>query len=317
MNNNQWIRKVGLFLFNEREALDLSEIHFKFETDGAHVESPNTLVVRAYNLSKTTLDRITVNSEFNQIALNAGYANGGNYGVIFQGYIKQFRIGKENATDSYLDIFAADGDLQYNQGIVNTTLTGANNTPAKVIETIGQSSNLNINEYTIQMDKQHVPLIRGTVLFGMARARLRDVVTSLNASWSIVEGKLSIIENTGYLPGEAVQINVSTGLVGIPEQTDGGIKVKCLLNSKLRIGSLIQLNNKEISTLMQQNPDAAPIPYDQWTGFQNNAPLSPDGTYMAFGLKHTGDTRGNQWYSQIICLAVDVTAPKNDSVSPL
>ena len=315
MNNNQWIRKAGLFLFNEREALDLSELHFKFDTEGAQVESPNSAVIRIYNLSKQTLDRVTVNGEFNQISLNAGYLNG-NYGVIFQGYIKQFKIGKENATDTYLDIFAADGDIQYNQGTVNTTLTGNNNTPAKIIEAIGQSSNLQINDYTILTDKQHVPNIRGTVLFGMARARLRNIITSLDATWSIQEGKLVIIENTGYLPGEAVQINVSTGLVGVPEQTDSGIKIRSLLNSNLRIGGLVQLNNNEINTLMQQNPDMAPIPYDQWTGFQNTAALSPTGTYMVFSVKHSGDTRGQEWYSNLICLAVDITSPINNSVAP-
>lgn len=315
MNNDQWIRKVNLTLFNDKEGLDLSQLHLKFQVEGAQVESPNTLALRVYNLKKETLNRVINKGEFNQVALSAGYENG-NYGLVFRGYIKQFRIGRENATDTYLDILASDGDIAYNQGVVNTTLTGQNNTPAKAIEATSKAMGLTLDESSVIIDAQHTPNIRGTVLFGMARARMRNIASTLDAAWSIQDGKVVIITNTGYLPGEAVKINVSTGLIGLPEQTDGGIKVQCLLNSRLRIGGLVQLNNAEINQMMQQNPNAAPIPYDQWSGFQYNAALSPDGTYMAYGVSHEGDTRGTAWYSHLICLAVDLTAPKNKEVSP-
>jgi hypothetical protein len=310
--HNQWIRKIGLLLSNANEVLDLSEFRIKFSIQNADVESPNSCAIRVYNLSKKTLQSLK-KYEFQDITLNAGYQTG-NYGAIFKGSIKQFKIGKENATDTYLDILCADGDTGYNQGFLCETVA-AGATPAQLAaRCAGSMPKVGLDIGSLTIDKQHVPNIRGVVLFGMARARLRGIANTLDSSWSIQNGKVTLIQNTGYLEGEAVVINTATGMVGIPEQTDSGIKVKCLLNSRLRIGGLVQLNESEIVQLMQANPNAAAIPYNQWAGIQYNAALSPDGFYRAFAVEHSGDTRGQEWYSEIICLAVDRTAVKNNSV---
>jgi hypothetical protein len=169
---------------------------------------------------------------------------------------------------------------------------------------------------SLSITKQNVPSIRGVVLMGMARARLRNVVTYMDAGWSIDNGKIVLTDNTGYRDGEAVEINVGTGLIGTPEQTDGGIKLRCLLNSKIRIGGRVRLNNDEIVQLLQQNPNAAPVPYNQYAGFQFVASLSPDGMYRAFSVEHDGDNRGAAWYSNLICLSINETVPKEQSVNP-
>ncbi len=311
--SSQFGRKVGLILFSGQTGLDLSELRIQFSTQNADEESPNTAVIRIHNLAPNTVKRIK--GEFSEVVLNAGYETG-NYGVIFQGTIKQYREGRLNATDTFLDVLAADGDIAYNQGIINVTLAKGR-TPADAIKSIGASLPISeIDTTYLKTDKQHVPSIRGTVLFGMARARLRNLASNLDASWSIQNGQVVFLDNSGYAEGEAVQINVGTGLVGVPEQTDEGIRLRCLLNSRLRIGGLIHLNNSELVQLMQQNPDAAPIQFNQWAGFQPLAPLSPDGYYRSFVVEHEGDTRGNAWYSSLICLAVDKTVPVTESVDP-
>jgi hypothetical protein len=43
-----------------------------------------------------------------QVILKAGYQQ--NFGELFRGQIYQMRVGKESNVDSYLDLFAADGD---------------------------------------------------------------------------------------------------------------------------------------------------------------------------------------------------------------
>ncbi len=312
MKYDQWVRKVGLILGGTNKLLDLSQFHIKFSVQNADVESPSSASIRVYNLSDATI--LSIGKEFSKVTLNAGYENG-NYGVIFQGDIKQFRQGRENATDTYFDILAADGDVGYNQGIVNATLAKGHS-PATAIKTaVAAMPNLDLDTSSLLTDKQHVPMIRGAVLFGMSRARLRNLATSLDAGWSIQNGKVVVTDNTGYREGEAVVINVNTGLIGIPEQTDGGIRVRCLLNSRIRIGGLVKLNNKEITQLMQQNPDAAPLKFNQWAGLQYNAPLSPDGIYRAFSVEYEGDTRGQPWYSDLVCLAMNPSAPSDKSVS--
>lgn len=309
--NNQFGRKVGLFVFSGENALDLSQFKIQFKTENADQESPNNAVIRVYNLSKATIKKIK--GEYSEVVLNAGYENG-NYGVIFQGTIKQYKEGKLTGTDTFLDILAADGDIAYNQGVVSMTLAKGH-TPKDQINAIANSIEVKGTDTgSLKIDKQHSPSIRGAVLFGMARARLRNLASNLDSSWSIQDGKITFMDNRGYAEGEAVKINVGTGQIGVPEQTDEGIKVKCLLNSRLRIGGLVHLNNSEITQLLFQNPDAAPVRYNQWAGFQPLAPLSPDGFYRAFVVTHEGDNRAGPWYSELICLSVDRTAPADQAV---
>jgi hypothetical protein len=316
----QFGRKLGLILFNGDEALDLSSFRVKFRIQNADVESPNTAVITVYNLKPSTVRKIR--GEFQFVSLNAGYESG-NYGVVFQGTIKQFVIGRESATDTFLEIRAADGDVLYNQGFVNQTLA-AGHTPndaiTKVVEAMGGGTP-NLSALTI--DKQHVPNIRGSVLFGLARSKLRNLASTLDAGWSIQNGKVIFTDNTGYQAGEAVVINVNTGLIGLPEQTPEGVKLRCLLNSRLRIGGLVQLNNAEIIQLVQQNPEMAPIPFNQWAGIQYNAALAEaivndtDGYYRAYVVEHEGDSRGEAWHSNLVALAVNISQPANKSVGSL
>jgi len=318
--HDQWGRKIGLYVTNKSATkdadtvVDLSEFHIRFSVQNADVESPNSASIRVYNLSKETLSRLARNGEFGGVTLNAGY-EGGNYGIIFAGTIKQFKIGRENATDSYLDIFASDGDIGYNGGIVNVSLV-AGSTNSDQYKATADAMMMGTDVGSLSITKQNVPSIRGVVLMGMARARLRNVVTYMDSGWSIDNGKIVLTDNMGYRDGEAVEINVGTGLIGTPEQTDGGIKMRCLLNSKIRIGGRVKLNNDEIVQLLQQNPDASPVPYNQYAGFQFVASLSPDGMYRAFSVEHEGDNRGPAWYTNLVCLSINETVPKEQSVSP-
>jgi hypothetical protein len=310
-NYTQWIRKVGLILFKGEKGLDLSEFRIRFQVTSADVETPNNAAIRVYNLSQETIQKIQ--GEFSEVVLNAGYQNG-NYGVIFKGTIKQFKIGRENAIDSYLDILAGDGDIEYNQAFIELSLK-SNTTPKQQVEEIAKAMGTPADLDSLIIDKQHTPSLRGAVLFGLARSNLRNITTSLDASWSIQNGTVVLIDNTGYRDGTVVEINVSTGLIGVPEQTGGGIRLKCLINSRIQIGCLVKLNNAEIVQLLQQNPDAAPVPYNQRTGIQPNASLSlKDSTYRVYAIDHEGDSRGQAWYSTLVCLAVDLSAPRIQAV---
>ncbi|MGQ3505100.1 hypothetical protein ACT9SR_13340, partial [Enterococcus faecalis] len=73
-----------------------------FDVRRGDLQTPNSLRARVYNVSETTRQRIE--QEFTRIVLQAGYA--GNYGIIFDGSVKQVRRGRENQTDTYLDITA-------------------------------------------------------------------------------------------------------------------------------------------------------------------------------------------------------------------
>lgn len=286
--------------------LDLSNLRFTFSVKSMDVETPNTLTVRVYNPSASTVAAIK-QGEFTKVTLSAGYEANVNYGVIFYGDIKRVNIGREDNVNSYVEILAGDGDLAYNFGIVNTTV-GANSSPQQRFAVLSDR----YNNYGISTDPNAQNafttvggiLPRGAVLFGLIRDEMAALAQAAQARWSIQKGVLTVIPNSGYLPGEAVVLNSQSGLIGVPEVTDNGVNVRMLLNAKLRIGGLVSINQNLINQQIVQQQG-----YPSYTGLYFPAQTASDGTYRVLVINHAGDTRGQGWYTDIVCLAVNVAAP--------
>jgi hypothetical protein len=264
--------------------------------------TPNVADIRVYNLDEKTA--LQIRKEFTRVTLQAGYE--GNFGVIFQGNIKQVIIGRESATDTFIDIVAGDGDRAYNFAIINATLakgstqTDQINAAATAMGPKGVTAG-HLGEQSTQQ------LPRGKVMYGNARGYLRDVAQNSQSSWSIQDEKITFVKKKSYLPGERVVLTSKTGMIGTPQQTNEGVNVKCLLNPNIKIASRVQIDNASIARFkinLSIPNSAANIP----------APLTADGVYYVLVVEHTGDTRGIEWYSNLICLNIDVTTNPINSV---
>ena len=299
--SQQYLRSASLLVLNGTRALDLSQLQFTFHAAQQDVESPNNCAIRVFNLSHQTAR--LVQDEFSTVVVQAGYGSGPP-AEVFRGDIKQFRRGRLNATDTYLDILAADGDKAYNFAVVNKSLSAAS-TPAQRFGVLAAAMAAQGVATGYVMPFAGGVLPRGKVLFGMARAQVRTLAASQGASWGIDGGRLNVVPLDGYLPGQAVVLTAQTGLVGLPEQTEGGVRARCLLNPRVVVGGLVQIDNASVNQLLQQNPAAAPVAYNQYTGVQNLAQVSTDGLYRVFVAEHSGDTRGSEWYTDLTCLAVN------------
>lgn len=282
--------------------LDLSGLHIKFSIKKADAQTPNTAEIRVYNVAETTVARIR--KEFSRVVLQAGYET--NLGVIFDGNIKQVRFGRENGTDTYIDIAAGDGDDAYNYAVVNTTLAAGASQRDQINAAASPMSERGVKPGYIG-ETGETKLARGKVMYGMARDYMRQSAEASDTTWSIQDGKLQFVPNTGVLPNQAVVLNSKTGLVGQPEQTNDGIKARCLLNPMLKIGGKVQINEKDVAQakLADTSKDA-----------QANKPadIAADGFYRLLVVEHSGDTRGNDWYSDLICLDIDATQPPDKQV---
>lgn len=307
-NTSQFGRAYSLAVTNDSAALDLSSLHFKFIVKSADVETPNTCMVRAYNLSPTTVAALK-SKEFTQVVLEAGYQNNVNYGIIFKGDIKRVNTGRENNIDSFVEIMAADGDLTYNFGFVNTNVGPGSDPKTRLDQIIPALGNQLDQNADASLSATGGILPRGAVLFGLGRTMMREIVNTVGARWSIDKGVVTLIPLTGYLPGEAVILNSQSGLVGVPEATDVGINARMLLNAKLRIGGLVQINQALIN---QQMVKAQGFP--NYGSLFYPAQTTTDGHYRVLYIEHSGDTRANHFYSEIICLNVDISALNGQTV---
>lgn len=292
---NQYLRRFNLYVSNlAGQAIDFSPLRCVFSVKLNTLETPNSADIRVYNVAPQTA--VQVRSEFKNVIIQAGYAK--NFGVIFKGNIKQVILGRENATDTFMDLVCGDGDSAYNFAVVNDAIGGSGagatqqdvlNVCLKSMEPFGITSGAGLPL------TNSPKLMRGKILLGNTRNFIRDIAQTVNCDWSIQQGALTFIPKNKTLPGQAILITSKTGMVGAPEQTNEGVNVKCLLNPLIRVGGRIQLDNSTVQ-LIHLSLTLAP------NATTNTAvPLSSNGVYHPFALEYQGDTRGVPWYTKAIC----------------
>jgi len=310
-SSNQYLRELTLIVFgNDFNGINLSNLRIKFSVKRSDTMTPNVADIRVYNVEEKTA--LNIFKDFSsgvidtttgliknrgRVILQAGYP--GNLGVIFQGNIKQIILGRESATDTFVDIVAGDGDRAYNFSVVNTTLAKG----SRAIDQINAAATSMIPDGVTQghigtMPTEQLP--RGKSMWGNAKNYLRNIAQSTNKAWSIQDEKITFIPKKSFLPGEMVVLTSKTGMIGTPQQTNEGVNIKCLLNPLIKIGSRVKIDNKSIAQYkinlsVPLSPENIP------------APLTADGVYYVLVAEHTGDTRGIEWYTSLICLNMDIS----------
>lgn len=306
----QYLRKVTLLVGKANgDALDLSQLRIRFKIKKTDAETPNVAEIEVFNLQADTSLRIQ--KEFTDVILQAGYE--GNFGVIFRGNAKQILRGREdNGVDAYLNIAAADGDAAYNFAVVNTTLA-AGATPRQQVDAAmqGMSARGVTQGYTPDLGGQALP--RGKVMYGNSREYLRQSADAADAAWSVQDGKMQFVPRTGLLPGQAVELTSQSGLIGTPEQTNDGIKIRCLINPQIKPGGVVSIKDSEIKAAKAGKFFKQPNKQGE---VDERVPVAidPDGLYKVLRVDFSGDTHGQEWYQELVCVGIDATAPAKKKV---
>ena len=289
----QWIRYCSLIVSGGGDALDFSKLRVSFEINKTQNETPNLAQIKIYNLAPDTENKII--NEFTRVTLQAGYQD--HYGVIFDGEIVQSKRGREVGTDTYIVINASDGDKAYNNAIVNITLSAGSSQS----EHIKVASNaMGVGNGFIEAKGQKLP--RGKVMYGHAKDVLRTSALTNGQNWSIQDGQLQVLSSKSLLPTQAVVLNSQSGLIGGAEQSTEGITAKALLNPMLKIGSHVILNESDVSfSKPKHKQDSSKDNKDA----DKLAIIAKDGSYKVIGAKFVGDTYGNDWFSEIVCIDID------------
>ncbi len=339
--SQQWLRACSLVVGDQTGAgIELAGVQdqvlrIRFTVSYYISSTPALLHARVYNLSTATRQQIvglaskgasTTDTSIAfatsaQVILQAGYQ--GSVGKVFKGQVYQLRQGYENSTDSYLDIFAADGDMGHTYDIANTTF-------AKGYSAVDKWNyhNQTLSKWGLATGDPPTGLPttqspRGSVVFGSTRERMDDLGQTYNFNWNILDGQVQALPKFSFRPGAAIKINSLTGQIGFPEQTDQGVMVTCLMNPALRWGTRVVLDNKEISQFLIKSSGTAAqsslfpnVPGANQYLVSGNPlnpewipPIDADGNYVVVWAEHTGDTRGTDWYTKFSCISVDPSAP--------
>lgn len=311
----QFGRGFSLQLAGQQDIVEVGmDLRVRFQITANDIETPNVAVIRVYNLSSERVKYLI--SEFTQVTVAAGY--GENIGTIFKGQVKQFRRGKERNVDSYLDILAADGDQAYNFGLVNQgqgiSLPGGTSASQRfnaLTQSLGVPADPSATNVLAANQPTGGVLPRGKVMFGLARYYMGDLARTANVRWSIQGGRAVLVPITGYLAGDIIKINSSSGMVGVPEATEQGITVTCLLNPAIQIGYQIQLNEADVTDTILKSQF-----FPEYTHLNLVATVdqSTEGLYRVIVIEHEGDSRGNEWFTKLVCLKLDPSAAPTASV---
>jgi hypothetical protein len=310
---DQWIRKVNLTVYdakgqNPGQGIDISALRINFTVTKMTNASPNLLTARVYNLSPKTMQQV---KNYRRVILSAGYKNG-NFGVIFDGTVVLYVQGKENTVDTYLEIFAGDLDSGLNNTVVNLTWP-AGTTPTQKAKDAIQKMGIKVE--VPQEAKNEPKTLRSSSYCGMARDCIRDQMNAIDADFYVEDGVgYIVLRLNGYRQGELVHLSPTTGLIGMPKVTPSGIEAMCLLNPKLRLGTLFEIKTSLLSNVPFEpgNPGAPFATGERGTTFAatggqqfNFAGVSGIGRYKILQLVHYGDTRENPWYSSIVGVGIN------------
>ena len=294
-----WQRRVQLLIGqDDGQWLDVSELRIRFHVEQALVGKPGHAVITVNNMANDTAQRIQ--REGAPVILQAGHE--GNAGLIFRGTAIQIRRGRESQTDTFLEITAIDGDVAYMYATVNVSMAAGWTHTDQLKEMLNGMQAKGVDPgYTGELYQNKA--VRGKALFGAVRDHMHDFSVSTGTEWAINMGKMDIVPVGGILPDEAFLLTPDTGLIGMPTQSVDGIHVRALLNPCFRAGAQVKLQNSSI-VMAQINPAYADVTY--------NAPIDLDGAYKIYSVSHTGDTRGNDYYTDMICTGLNTPPPLSD-----
>ncbi len=263
-------------------ALDVSQLRCVFNCIKVIQLQPQYSHVIIYNLSPQSENAII--QEGDRVVIEAGY-EGSQYGQIFDGNVLQAIRNKENGTTYTLTLVSADSDTFLNYSLSAFSMVRGQNSRA-IVEGLISKASVPTAANVISPNLSQSQLPRGKVFFGLTRDYLRQIARSENATYYMDNGKVNIVKAEDVPPGEILDLSPSSGLIGVPAQSGYGVTIKCLLNPKIKINSLVHVDNSLIRNA-------------EFGQGQPLYTLDNDGIYRVIKVTHSGDTRGNDWYTEV------------------
>ncbi len=320
-----WMRHFELQLLDDKgNGISLTDLKVTFSIQKMPATIFNGFVgdFKIYNLSTATQNRIMA-QEFSRIQVIAGYDgnpdDAGNYpdrnvGLIFNGDIRFTVAGKDNITDSWVLVQCIDSWQGHLYAGVRTTVAAGWKYKDLFEAGMKTYQPFGISAGSVP-DFPDTVFPRGRVLVGNTSDLMNSIAGKCDANWWYENNQVNIVPESKYID-EVVVLNANTGLIGMPQQTMGaGVNVRCLINPKIKLGGLIRLDqasvyrtslsNEQIGTSpgrLSESASNGNLTVDGLTGAQP-ASVNTDGDYTVGSIDYTGDTRGKNWYMDLLCLA--------------
>jgi hypothetical protein len=260
--------------------------------------------ISIYNLNDPTIQNYLFNAVW--ATLEAGYQNGPSVSsIIWDGPVMRASFDRENVVDYRINLQCVATIPKYEEGIVADQY-GPGVSQAEAVAQMVASIDAPAVAFSTKAAKTlgAMRYPRGKTVFGRVSKYIFQMADShFFASWQ--DGHRSYISELmsagatpqivygpplppGYQPGPVDQ-GITRSIIGTPRQDQFGVEFRVLLDPRLKVGLpplLVKLDNVVIS---QMKAAIGQI--------QN--PVDSSALCVVGAVRHVGDSRGNDWYTEV------------------
>lgn len=259
----------------------ITDLEIAFEVTKSVLSFPNLANIKLYNANQDT--KALLQKKYTQVILNAGYR--GNSRLLFKGEVRNvFQTRK--GVDAILEIYAGDGERDWQNSSFNKTFTESVSIQRVVKEVLASFTELSVG--ALQGVPDIADKLRGRTLSGSSKDVMDQLADEYGFSWSIQDGEILVVPDEEPLEGtQAVLISAATGMIGSPTITEIGADVTTLLNPELlpnrgfvieSIAADVQLGN---------------------LFFRNVPRTTAEGFYKVQEVVFSGNTRNGEWVANV------------------
>lgn len=269
--------------------------------------------IHVYNLNAETAQNILFNATW--VKLKAGFQTGDNlYSTIWDGPVLQTLYDRERVVDQHVQIRCIASPLLANNIVAFSMGPRASQLQfvSQMINQVNYGAPANVTPISVAvseeaqtgMAKQY---LRGNTMFGRIDGQMNTVTDDNFTQWwkDGYKANVSAYSSSDLTPDfiysppfppdspfSTPPAGVTASIIGTTKQTPFGVIFQVLLDPRLQVKiplQIVQLQNAVISQIVQlPNPSGG----NAVTPFGN-------GKLFVGQLVHRGDTRGNDWYTEV------------------
>lgn len=312
--SRQWLRQVEVSLSGSSSATIRGggdrDLRIEALIGVSTLQAPNPGRIRIYNPNPQTIAQFQqAEKQGGTVLLSAGYVD--NFGPIYRGDLKQTLYARETPVDAYIDLFCGENQNAYDGSRVSKTLAKGWTPQDKVqvaLDAMKPYGITGLGKVNVDLSTPAYP--RGRPFVGMARDLLRQASLAAGATWSMQNGKIDIINPDKAIPStSAIVLNSQTGLVSFPQQSASGIIARCLINPAITVHSQVKIDESSITRAEKDNGLFTGEGGQQNFDLKTAGVIAADGIYTVIFIETSLDTRGQEFYQTLTCIATKGGSP--------
>lgn len=239
-------------------------IAFSFAKDSDNSRTTNSAEISVFNLSRD--QRKLIDGDFIEISLSVGYKDTGAQ-LMVQGNVVEVSHNK-SGPDWITTFKVGEAYAALNHRRVKA-LVSAGKTIENCIDVVREAMGGDITKGIYRGDGLKKPVVSGMSLHGTPREQLIRLCKANDLEWNITGNVLNITgknEPSSKSTVNATVLNEETGLINVPYYTSAegkklpkdktrkrGVKFEALLNTALVPGSIVKLEDPDISGFFRVN----------------------------------------------------------------